>query len=66
MIKYKLKDGKGVSLVSLTIAVIVLMILANIIVYNAKDNLKIGKLKEMQNDISNLRDKISSYYARKW
>lgn len=66
MIKQKLKNGKGISLVSLTITVVILMILVNVIIYNAKDNLKIGNLKEMQNDISNLRDKISSYYARKW
>ncbi len=63
MIKDKIKKEKGISLISLVIAVLVLMILTNIIIYNAKDNLKIGKLKEMKNDIGNLRDKISSFYA---
>ena len=64
MIKGKIKNAKGISLVSLAIAVIVLVILTNIIIYNARDNLKVGNLKEMQNDIMNLRDKVSSYYAQ--
>jgi len=63
MIKDKLKKEKGISLVSLTIAVVVLLILTNIIIYNIKDNLKVGKLREMQNDVGNLRDKISAYYT---
>lgn len=63
MINDKIKKEKGISLISLVVAVVVLVILTNIIIYNAKDNLKIGKLKEMQNDIGNLRDKISSFYA---
>lgn len=64
MIKNKKIEEKGISLISLVVATTVLVILANVIIYNAKDNLKIGNLKEMQNDISNLRDKVSSYYAQ--
>ena len=64
MIKKKIKSEKGVTLVSLAIAVTVLVILSNIIIYNVRDNLKMGKLTEMQNDIENLRDKISLYYAQ--
>lgn len=65
MIKEKIRKERGVSLVSLIIATIILLILTNIIIYNAKNSLKVGKLKGMQNDITNLRDKISSYYAQK-
>ena len=64
MIKKRRKSEKGITLVSLVITVIVLLILTNVIIYNVKDNLKIGKLIEMQNDIENLRDKISLYYAQ--
>ena len=64
MIKKKIKSEKGVTLVSLAIAVTVLVILSNIIIYNVRENLKIGKLTEMQNDIENLRDKIFLYYAQ--
>lgn len=63
MMKERIKSARGVSLVSLAIAVAVLTILANIVIYNVRDGLRLGKLKEMQSDISNLRDKISSYYA---
>lgn len=64
MISDRKKKEKGISLVSLAITVVVLMILTNVIIYNVRDNLKIGKLKEMKNDIENLRDKVSSYYAQ--
>lgn len=64
MMKEKIKNVKGISLISLTVTIIVLVILTNIIIYNVKDNLQVGKLKEMQNDIANLRDKVASYYAQ--
>lgn len=64
MIKDKIKNAKGISLISLAIAVIMLVLIANLIIYNVKDNLKVGKLKEMQNDVANLRDKVASYYAQ--
>ena len=63
MIKYKLKNAKGISLISLAITVIILIILTNAIVYNIRDNLRIKNLENMQNDIANLKDKISNYYA---
>ncbi len=64
MKKEKRKKEKGISLLTLTITIAVLLILTNVIIYNIKDNLKIGNLKKMQNDIGNLRDKISSYYQQ--
>ena len=64
MINEKNKNAKGITLISLVVAIAVLMIVSNIIIYYAKDNLKVGKLKAMQSDIANLRDKISSYYAQ--
>ena len=64
MIKNIFNKDKGVSLVSLTITVIILVIITNILIYNVKDNLKVANLRNMQNDISNLREKISSYYAQ--
>ena len=58
----KLKNEKGVTLVSLGIAVFVILILTSVILYNIKDSLKLNKLQQMYNDIDNLRDKISEYY----
>lgn len=65
MIKEKIENSRGVSLISLAITVMVLVILSNIVIYNIRGNLRVEKLKEMQSDISNLRDKVSSYYAEK-
>lgn len=60
----KLKNSKGITLVTLIITIIVLLIVSNVTIYSVKNNLGIGKLKDMQNDIENLNDKISAYYNR--
>ncbi len=57
------KQNKGVSLVSLAITIIILIIITNILVYYAKDNVYVKNLTNMYNDIANLRDKISNYYS---
>ena len=64
MKNYKFKSEKGVSLISLIVTIVVLLIVTNILIYNLKGNLKLGNLKNMQNDISNLSQKISAYYAK--
>lgn len=58
-----LKQEKGISLMSLAVAIIILVIITNILVYRAKDNVYIKNLTNMYNDISNLREKISNYYS---
>ena len=58
-----IRSCKGVTLVSLTVTIIVLMILTGTIIYNLQDSLKLQNLKNMQNDISNLRDLVSNYYS---
>ena len=63
MIKKKMREKSGISLISLSIAIIVLMIITGIIIYHVQDDLQIAKWKAMQNDIANLRDKISAHYA---
>ena len=59
----KLKNNKGITLAALTITVIILLIVTNIIIYNVKDNLGVERLRNMQNDIEQLSDKISTYYS---
>ena len=58
----KIKSEKGVTLVALTITVIILLIVSSILIYNANDNIYIKRLTSMYNDVSNLRDKVASYY----
>lgn len=64
MIKNKLKSQKGISLITLSITVIVLMVVTNAIIYNSKDNLVLERLKNMQSDVSNLKEKVSDYYIQ--
>ena len=64
MTSSKIKSERGISLVSLVITIVVIIILANVIIYNVRDDLKLGNLTEMQNDIETLRDKVSSYYTQ--
>ena len=60
----KFKNNKGIALVSLTIAIIILIVLTSMLVYNAKNGVKLRALKMMQNDIDLLSDQISAYYVK--
>ena len=63
MMKNVMSKNKGVTLVSLTIVITVLLILTGIIIYNVRDSLGVGNLQEMQNDVENLREMVNNYYA---
>ncbi len=58
-----IKKDKGITLISLSIAVIIILTITGMILYSAKDNIYIKNLTNMQNDIANLRDKVSLYYS---
>ena len=60
----KLNTQKGVSLISLTITVIVLIIITSMLIYNAKNGVSMRNLNMMENDIELLDDKINSYYVK--
>lgn len=60
--KNALKQEKGISLVSLGIAVVILVLLTTILVYNASDSVYIRKLSNLNNDINNLKEKVSEFY----
>ena len=62
--KNLLKCHRGVTLISLTVTIIILMIITGTSIYNLQDGLKLEILKNMQNDISNLRDLVANYYAQ--
>ncbi len=59
-----MKKERGITLIALVIAITILIIMIDVIVYNFKDRLEVENLKEMQTDIENLSDKISAYYAQ--
>ena len=57
-----IKNNKGINMITLSIAVIILVIITSVLVYNAKDGVKIKTLSNMYNDIETLENKVSSYY----
>lgn len=52
----------GITLISLIVLVIIILTITGMMLYSAKDSVYIKNLTNMQNDIANLRDKISLYY----
>ena len=60
--KNKIKQNKGVTMIALIITVIVLLIMTNMLIYNAKDSIHIQVLNNLYSDIQLLRNKVSEYY----
>ena len=58
-----IKNNRGVTLIALTIVVIIILTITGMLVYSAKDSIYVKNLTNMQNDIANLRDKVSLYYS---
>ena len=58
------EKNKGITLITLVIAVIILIIISSLLVYNAKTGIKLRTLKMMYNDIELLSDKVEAHYAK--
>ena len=56
------KTNKGVSLISLSLAIALMMLIAGVLIYNAININEMNKLNNMYNDIEILQDRISVYY----
>ena len=56
------KEEKGITMIALTVTIIILLIVTNILVYNAQDSVYIKALTNLYNDIELLREKTSEYY----
>ena len=59
-----MKNQRGVNLVSLSVAVIVIITIVGTVLYNVRTNLGVQRLKAMQADIENLRGKVANYYLQ--
>lgn len=58
----KKSNNKGISLVTLTIAVMIILIIAGTLIYNSTNGREVKKLKNMYNDIEVLDAKVSEWY----
>ena len=58
------KKEDGITLITLTVAVAIFIIITSLLIYNAKNGIRMRNLKMMQNDIELLDDKIDAYYVK--
>ena len=61
MIK-NIRQEKGITMITVTIAVIILLVITGILMFNAKDAIYIRNYNNLKNDIDVLRDKIANFY----
>lgn len=54
---------KGISLITLSIAIILMIIITSMLVYNAQTGTKVKALNKMYSDIEVLSDKIITHYS---
>lgn len=57
-----IKKEKGITMVALVITIIILLILTNVLIYNAQDMIYVRSLTNLYNDIQVLREKVIEYY----
>jgi len=60
--KDKLKQNKGVTMIALVATIVILLILTNMLIYNAQDSVHIQAINNLYSDIELLRNKVSAYY----
>lgn len=64
MKKINLKNNKGITLVSLAFSIVIIIMLTSMIVYHVPDYVHTKNLKDMQNDIQIVKEKVMNYYAK--
>lgn len=64
MIKEKSRNEKGISLVTLSIAIIIMLIITSVLIFNSNTGTSTKKLNNMYQDIYLLKDKIALYYIK--
>lgn len=63
MIKKAIKNEKGITLLVLMIAIIIMLIITSTIIFNISTGNKVKALKDMYQDITILKDKVELYDA---
>lgn len=64
MIKQNKEDCKGITLVTLTIAIIIMLIITSTLIYQTNTGNNVRKLNNMYEDITNIKEKVDLYYAK--
>ena len=56
------KSNKGITLISLVIAIIVIFTIGGAIIYNSNNQISIRKINNLYNDIDTINGKVDNYY----
>ncbi|MCI8353009.1 MAG: hypothetical protein HFJ58_05405 [Clostridia bacterium] len=59
-----LKQNKGITLVTLMLAIIIMLIISSVILYNANTAMNTRALNDMYKDITIIKDRVDIYYAQ--
>lgn len=63
MININIKSNKGITMITLIIAIIIMLVISSTLIYNANNAAKTRVLNNMYSDIQVLKDKIDLYYS---
>lgn len=58
-----IRNERGVTLVTLTLTILLLVIITSTLATNAYSNLQISKITKLENDIKALNDRVAAYYV---
>ncbi len=64
MINTKIREDKGITLVTLMFAIVIMIIISSMLIYNARSGITTRALNNMYNDIKILKDRVDIYYAK--
>ncbi len=64
MKKIDIKSNKGITLVTLILAIVIMIIISSTLIYNSKTGISTRALNNMYNDIKMLKDRVEIYYAQ--
>ena len=62
--KKNLENKKGITLITLVVAVSIMIIISGLLIYNARTGIKVRNFNMMKNDIDLLDDKVNAYYVK--
>ena len=60
----KIRGNKGITLISLTVTVIILLVITGAIIYNSKNQLTSRRINDLKLDIELLNAKVDDYFLR--
>lgn len=64
MKKENSKNEKGITMITLAMAIVIMLIISSVLIYNAKTGATTRRLNNMYQDIKLLSDKVSIYYSQ--